>query len=74
MLSLVSRYPCPQCKFSGRPRYDFVVLDHPHGRCEVIPLDYIVRGAVLVGDTKYAGDYFVIDTLDADMFLRVKKL
>lgn len=43
-------------------------------RCEVIPLDCIVRGALLVADTKYAGDYFVIDTLDEDMFLRVKRI
>lgn len=43
-------------------------------RCEVIPLDHIVRGAVLVKDTKFSGDYFVIDTLDDDMYLRVKNL
>ena len=43
-------------------------------RCEVVPLDCIVRGAVLVADTKFAGDYFVIDTLDEDMFLRVKTM
>lgn len=41
-------------------------------RCEVISLKRIIRGAVLVADTRYKGDYFVIDTLDADMFLRVK--
>ena len=40
-------------------------------RCEVVPLSSIVRGAVLLADAKYAGDYFVIDTLDDDMFLRV---
>ena len=43
-------------------------------RCEVIPLGCIVRGAVLVEDTKYKGDYFVIDTLDDDMFVRVKRM
>ena len=43
-------------------------------RCEVIPLDCIVRGAVLVKDTEYTTDYFVMDTLDEDMFLRVKQL
>ena len=43
-------------------------------RCEVIPLDSIIRGAVLVADTRYAGDYFVIDTLDEDMFLRVNTM
>ena len=43
-------------------------------RCEVIPVDFIVRGAVLVKDPKFNGDYFVIDTLDEDMFLRIKRL
>ena len=42
-------------------------------RCEVVPLDSIVRGAVLLEDKKCSGDYFVIDTLDGDMFLRLKK-
>lgn len=41
-------------------------------KCEVIPLDSLVRGAVLVNDPRNAGDYFAIDALDADMFLRVK--
>ena len=43
-------------------------------RCEIIPVDSLIRGAVLISDRKYTGDYFVIDTLDADMFLRVKTL
>ena len=38
----------------------------------MIEVGCIVRGAVLVEDTKYSGDYFVIDTLDEDMFLRVR--
>ena len=42
-------------------------------RCEVVPLDSIVRGAVLLEDNKNSGDYFVIDTLDGDMFLRLKQ-
>ena len=46
----------------------------PRNRCEVIPLDCIVRGAVLVADTKYVGDYFVIDMLDKDMYLRVNSM
>ncbi len=41
-------------------------------RCEVIPINSIVRGAVLVKDPEYAQDYFVIDMLDDDMFLQVK--
>lgn len=43
-------------------------------RCEVIPLDSIVRGAVLVKDPRYSSDYFVIDALDDDMYLRIKLL
>ena len=43
-------------------------------RCEIIPVDSLICVAVLVSDTKFAGDYFVIDTLDADMFLQVKTL
>ena len=46
----------------------------PWNRCEVIPLDCIVRGAVLVADTKYVRDYFVIDMLDEDMYLRVNSM
>ena len=45
----------------------------PRSRCEVVPLDSIVCGAVLLEDTKHKGDYFVIDTLDGDMFLRLKR-
>ena len=40
-------------------------------QCEVIPLHAIIHGALLVADLKYKGDYFVIDTLDTDMYLRV---
>ena len=42
-------------------------------RCEVVPVNCIVRGAVLVADKEYKGDYFVIDALDEDMFLRLNK-
>lgn len=41
-------------------------------RCEVIPVDCIIRGAVLLEDNEYSGDYFVIDTLDADIYLRAR--
>jgi len=114
-------------KFWNRPRYDFVIVDHPsrgevfaqlvflftykvgtsvhplalvqaldrhprdglikridkklsiyrwnirsRKRCEIIPVGWIVHGAVLISDPKYTGDHFVVDTLDADMFLRVR--
>jgi hypothetical protein len=43
-------------------------------KCRVIPLDCIIRGAVLVKDPAHAKDYFLIDMLDGDMYLRVKGL
>jgi hypothetical protein len=43
-------------------------------RCEIVPVRNIIRGALLVSDTKYSGDYFIVDTVDADMFLRVKQM
>lgn len=46
----------------------------PRSQCEVIPLHNIVRGALLVADPKYRGDYFVIDTTDDDMYLRVMNM
>ena len=43
-------------------------------KCRIIPLDSIIRGAVLVKDPAHTKDYFVIDVLDGDMYLRVKGL
>ena len=42
-------------------------------RCEIVPLDSIVHGVVLLEDIKNSGDYSVIDTLDGDMFLQLKQ-
>ena len=46
----------------------------PQSRCEIITMHSIICGALLVPDTKYTGDHFVVDTVDADMFLRVKRM
>ena len=40
----------------------------------IISLDSLVRGALLVPDPENLGHYFVVDTIDADMFLRMKGL
>jgi len=40
----------------------------------IIPLESIVRGALLVEDTNTPGDFFVVDTVDGDMFLRIASL
>ena len=46
----------------------------PRNRCEIISIHNIVRGALLIPDSIYSGDHFVVDTIDADMFLRVKQM
>ena len=43
----------------------------PRNQCKVVSLDNIVHGALLVADKKYKGDYFVIDTIDNNMYLQV---
>ena len=40
----------------------------------IISLDSLVHGALLVPDPKNLGHCFVVDTIDADMFLRMKGL
>jgi len=41
---------------------------------EIISIQSIVHGALLVQDSDNLDDYFVVDTVDADMFLRMKSL
>lgn len=41
-------------------------------RYEIIPVESVVRGALLVPDSDNSEEYFVVDTVDADMFLRMK--
>ena len=41
---------------------------------EIISLESVVRGALLVPDSKKPGQYLVVDTVDGDMFLRMKSL
>jgi hypothetical protein len=41
---------------------------------EIISVRSIIRGAALANDPETAGDYFVIHTVDTDIFLRVKAL
>jgi hypothetical protein len=40
----------------------------------IIDVESIVRGALLVEDADNQGDYFVVDTIDGDMFLRMGTL
>ena len=43
-------------------------------RYEIISLNSVVRGALLVPDSENPGQYLVVDTVDSDMFLRMKDL
>ncbi|KAI0309431.1 hypothetical protein OF83DRAFT_1166855 [Amylostereum chailletii] len=46
----------------------------PPGSSEFISVKSIVRGAILVQDSKRAEDCFVMDALDGDMFLRYRSV
>ena len=41
---------------------------------KIISVQSIVRGALLVQDSENPDDYFVVDTVDADIFLRMQSL
>lgn len=46
----------------------------PRSSSEFIFVESIIRGAALASDPEAVGDYFVMDTIDTDMFLRMKAL
>lgn len=46
----------------------------PRSSSEIISVRSIIRGAALAKDPETDGDYFVIHTVDTDMFLRAKSL
>jgi hypothetical protein len=46
----------------------------PRSSSEFIFVDSIIRGAALASDPETLGDYFVMDTIDTDMFLRMRAL
>ena len=50
------------------------VRQKPAASSEFIFVRSIIRGALLVEDAGYPGTHIVIDTIDGDMFLRIKEL
>lgn len=48
------------------------VRAQPLPSCRFVSVHCIIRGAMLVPDQENYGDYFVVDTVDTDMFLRMK--
>ena len=53
----------------------FRLRGKPRDKSEFIPLDSIIRGALLVEDYEEPGDYLVVDVIgEGEMFLRINKL
>ncbi|KAJ6480393.1 hypothetical protein C8R45DRAFT_1054375 [Mycena sanguinolenta] len=52
----------------------FRVRAKPRPASEFIPVRSIIRGAVVVRDSKKNGDFFVMDVLNHDMFLRLRDM
>ncbi|KAJ7720432.1 hypothetical protein B0H16DRAFT_1432379 [Mycena metata] len=50
------------------------VREKPRHRCEFISVHSIIRGALLAPDFDKKGDYFAVDGVDSDMFLRLMEL
>ena len=50
------------------------VRSRPRDRSEFVSVRSIIRGAVLVPAFDKDGEYLVMDVLDADMFVRVRKM
>lgn len=50
------------------------VRQRPALSSEFVFVQSIIRGALLVEDVGYPGTHIVVDTIDSDMFVRVKEL
>ena len=51
----------------------FRVGAQPRDRPELISIHSIIRGAFIIPDFENTDDCFVVDTIDGDMFLRIRK-
>jgi len=52
----------------------FRVRAKPRQASEFIPVRSIIRGAVLMPNSKKVGEFFVMDVLEGDMFLRLRDM
>ena len=48
--------------------------ERPRSQCDFIYLRSVVRGALITRDQDHDRDWFLVDAVDQDMFLRVKKM
>ncbi|KAH7916839.1 hypothetical protein BV22DRAFT_1027342, partial [Leucogyrophana mollusca] len=44
----------------------------PRTLSKIVTLRSFVRGALLAPDVNHPGDFFVVDSIDTDMFIRMK--
>ncbi|KAG2757673.1 hypothetical protein P692DRAFT_20842876 [Suillus brevipes Sb2] len=73
------RYDCVIMKTADKPFFARLMRDNDMGlwhvrakpriSSEIISVQSIIRGAALANDPETDGDYFVIHTVDTDMFL-----
>lgn len=75
-LALIQPYDAPT---GVRSRQDrelglYRVRSQPRQQSEFIPLQSIIRGALLFPDQDQPDEFFVMDLADTDMFIRMKKL
>ena len=73
-MALIKAYGRPSGRIRRKDRdfglYHVQVKSSPY---QVIPIESIIRGAVLVADSDNPDEYFIVDTIDGDMFLRMSE-
>lgn len=50
------------------------IRERPRKNCIFVPIDSIIRGALIVKDQGMKRDYFVVDVIDTDWFLRCREI
>jgi hypothetical protein len=50
------------------------VREKPRRDSEFIPVESIIRGALLASDSNKNGEFLVVDVVDSDMFLRLQSM
>jgi hypothetical protein len=75
-IALVHPYDAPlgQRLLKDRHLRLWRVRERPRVSSEFFSVHSIIRGAALAEDHNVRGDHIVIDTIDADMFLRIKSM
>ncbi|KIJ58589.1 hypothetical protein HYDPIDRAFT_178048 [Hydnomerulius pinastri MD-312] len=73
--ALIHPYDAPCQQLPKDKHFHFWrVKPQPRARSCFISVRSIIRGAALTSDPSEPADYLVIDTVDSDMFLRMKKM